>query len=776
MNKYDNLSRKELIDSLKKLEEEKKKSEEEFRFKAEQAEELLTKLKLVVSMGDSLLWEYDTATDTIHVELEMGGDCLSIHPNTLDFRVLRSKQDFFAVVHPDDLPLVADQYFERLLRGELSHYKLQYRRLSTVGYIWVEAKVYAYKWNANGTPARVLYYLTNINDRKQLRSQLAREENKNRRIIKAIPDMISVVNREYKVVDMLSYQEEDLICPVGKQIGYTLFDFMSPEVAQTVTSCIDLTFKKRTEHEAYYWADVKGGKKYFHMRVIPYELDTIMMLIRDMTDKLNVEEALRMFNFALKQSQDEIYALDTTGRFVFANERLMSNYQLTDYPGNYTIQDVNPSIYGAHWDQLKEKVRNGSLKVYETMHTRPNGDAIPIEVYIYRVDDARYGELFWCFARDISERIRQRNRIDSLNRLMDMILNNVPVVIIVKDIRTFRYMYFNTAAEKFTGLKSENVIGRSDYEVYEDKEFAQSVRDLDLLAVENGSYNCYTADCKTTRGDIRIINSVRLVVDDLNGFIHKKPLLITLIWDITKQREKEIALIKAQEADKLKSAFLANMSHEIRTPLNAIVGFSTLLAETDEPEEREEFLSIINRNSDLLLQLINDILDFSKIESGKLSYTFQDVDLKDICREMYQVHSLRLQPGVQLIFDEDKHPSVPLYTDEHRISQVISNFLTNAIKFTSEGSITLSYHTEGDFVRVSVTDTGIGIAEKDLPHVFLRFVKLNEFHQGTGLGLAISKMLVERMGGTIGVESELGAGSTFWFTLPLKEKSKEMPQ
>ena len=248
--------------------------------------------------------------------------------------------------------------------------------------------------------------------------------------------------------------------------------------------------------------------------------------------------------------------------------------------------------------------------------------------------------------------------------------------------------------------------------------------------------------------------------------------IISYTSNITEQREKEIELIKVKEADKLKSAFLANMSHEIRTPLNAIIGFSDIIAEVSDECERQSYLDIIHKNNDLLLQLIDDILDFSKIETGTMDYHFEEVDIKEICGEIALANSIKMPSGVDLVFDHDL-PSIIVKTDERRVMQILSNFINNAIKFTTSGSITIYYYKEGDYVKLCVKDTGIGISEENQRRIFERFIKVDNFQQGTGLGLTISRTIIEALYGTIGVDSTEGVGSTFWFTLPLEKEETD---
>lgn len=254
----------------------------------------------------------------------------------------------------------------------------------------------------------------------------------------------------------------------------------------------------------------------------------------------------------------------------------------------------------------------------------------------------------------------------------------------------------------------------------------------------------------------------------------KPQALIGSIQVITSRKKMEQQLItakeNAEEANRLKSAFLANMSHEIRTPLNAIVGFSQILATADNEEEKTEYISIIENNNTLLLQLIGDILDLSKVEAGTMEYNYSDFDLNRLMADLEDTCRMKMNADkpVELICKCGLQ-ECSIRSERNRLSQLIINMVTNAIKFTEKGSITYGYDKgEDNMLHFYVADTGCGIAADKLGKVFDRFAKLNGFIQGTGLGLAICKALVEHMGGQIGVESELGKGSTFWFTLPYK--------
>ena len=300
-----------------------------------------------------------------------------------------------------------------------------------------------------------------------------------------------------------------------------------------------------------------------------------------------------------------------------------------------------------------------------------------------------------------------------------------------------------------------------------------------FLQVLRGEVNNCSFICRLTIKEVPVWIRINAQAHKINKDGHPSK-VICYISDITEEkqleeklqqardesRRNELEMQKARESDMLKSTFLANMSHEIRTPLNAIVGFSSIIAEMEDEEEKAEYVKIINKNCDLLLRLVTDILDFSKIESGVMDYVFSDVSIKEICAEEFKVHSLKVQEGVTMVCDLDRLPDVILHTDPKRVTQVISNLLSNAIKFTEQGSITLAYSVKDNHILFEISDTGIGISPKHIDSIFERFTKVDSFSQGTGLGLSICKTIVKALKGDIGVSSQPGKGSTFWFTLP----------
>ena len=238
---------------------------------------------------------------------------------------------------------------------------------------------------------------------------------------------------------------------------------------------------------------------------------------------------------------------------------------------------------------------------------------------------------------------------------------------------------------------------------------------------------------------------------------------------IDERKRMETSLVaarnKAEESDRLKTAFLANMGHEIRTPLNAIVGFADLLPVIESDEERAQIITEIKNNNKKLLQIIDGLVSMSKIEAGAKSLLMGKVELNQLLQQMAETY----QPTTNLSINvQCPLPQLKIETDREKLLEILDNLLQNAIKFTTEGEITLSYEVQGNQVRVNVTDTGKGVAEEDQKRIFERFVKVDEYVPGTGLGLSVVESHIKNLGGSVGVDSSLGVGSNFWFVLPLE--------
>ena len=374
--------------------------------------------------------------------------------------------------------------------------------------------------------------------------------------------------------------------------------------------------------------------------------------------------------------------------------------------------------------------------------------------------------------------IDNTERIDALSRICDF----ENFFLLISDYAKVGYAKLNLLDKKGYAIKQwyKNMGEDENASLPEVVEVYGKMHPEDRKQMLDFFYKARLGKVKDFKGEMRILrpgtkdqwNWIRtnVVVNQFkpeNGVIE----LIGINYDITELKETESKLIdakeKAETADRLKSAFLANMSHEIRTPLNAIVSFSSLLVQEENPEEREQYMAIVEENNELLLQLISDILDLSKMEAGTFDFVERELDVNLLCEDMVRVMKLKAKPGVEVVFDRHL-PECVIASDRNRLNQVIANFINNAIKFTATGSIRLGYdRIDAGHLRFYVADTGIGIMQEKQTEIFDRFVKLNSFVHGTGLGLSISKSIVEQLGGTIGVESEPGKGACFWFTLPI---------
>lgn len=482
---------------------------------------------------------------------------------------------------------------------------------------------------------------------------------------------------------------------------------------------------------------------------------------------------------AINNAKESIYAAKPDGTVIFANRRFLYNHGLVDNTDISRLKIYNivadMPTEEAWQKRCRNAVQNGSNTFIAHHPSKIHKDILAYECTMYNVISDSGEESFWSFAHDISERMRYEAQIKRLNRIMDTTINNLPAGIVVKEINNdFRYVYRNRESYNRDHF-NDNPVGKNDYDFYPPI-VAEKKRQEDIEVAATGKGLHWIAEGKDRNGNLIILDKRKIKVD---GDELSSPIIVSIEWDITElemiKRELQSSKEKAEMSDNLKSAFLANMSHEIRTPLNAIVGFSHLITESDDAEERKTYYQIVEANNERLLQLINEILDLSKIESGTIEFSFGLTSLHNLCQEIHDAHIFRTPEGVQLVY-EPSDESLRIETDKNRVFQVISNLIGNAVKFTKEDSIKYGYELVDGQIVFHVTDTGTGIEPEKVGRVFERFAKLNNHAQGTGLGLSICKSIVERLGGQISVSSIVGVGTTFTFTLPYstQETPKEV--
>ena len=513
----------------------------------------------------------------------------------------------------------------------------------------------------------------------------------------------------------------------------------------------------------------RGRTRNYENRIFPLDEEHALCICRDITETEAAKHELEMVKYALNNVDEEIYACSLDGTMEYANEQFRVRHDVEGDLSQHKVYDFW-SYEGSRqqWDARLEKIRrdNGSHK-YTVRFKNEQGHIVAWDIVAYIIYDYfQEREIVWFFGRDVTQRIEHESKVKEMNSILECILNNVPVYLFVKDpSNEFRYLYWNRAFEEYSRIPASRALGHTDYEIFPSPKDAEHFRQDDLTLLRTGERQTFIEEYVSVTGETRIVNTSKSLVPVEN----RLPLIIGVSWDITDMKNAELeiveARIRAEESDRLKSAFLANMSHEIRTPLNAIVGFAKLIGEVETEEEKQQFIDIIDVNSELL-QLINDILDISKIEAGTLEFRFRPMNLNDLCRSELEVHKPRVKPGVELVFEE-RVANVEIVCDQNRLAQVISNLLNNAGKFTEEGEIRFGFDLKDGCVEFFVQDTGMGIPPEKARNIFDRFVKLNDFAAGTGLGLAISKMIVEKLDGTIGVDSEPGKGTRFHFSIPV---------
>ena len=582
----------------------------------------------------------------------------------------------------------------------------------------------------------------------------------------------------YYVTDANSIFADFLGKPASTFIGKTASSF-SREAAPRLEYLLEIV-NTGTHKEMDMCFELTN--KHCHVVIYSPEKNEVVALFLDTTDSVQTHLALdhseKLFKniFANIPAGVEIY--DKDGFLVDINNKDMEIFGVRDK------QDVigvnlfeNPNVSA----QLAERIQTEDMvdfrlnyafdrtEGYYSTSKQPK-DVIHLYTKVSKVYDSKGN-----FTGYAMINIDNTERIDAMSRICDF----ENFFLLISDYAKVGYAKLNLLDRKGYAIKQwykkdENTQLADVVGIYSKMYPSDRRRMLDFFS------KARVGEAKHFQGEMRIerpgekgkwnwvrTNVVVNLFEPENGQIE----LIGVNYDITELKETEAMLIEAKEkaetADRLKSAFLANMSHEIRTPLNAIVGFSSLMGETGDMEEKRQYMAIIEENNDLLLQLISDILDLSKIEAGTFDFVEKELDVNMLCEDIVRFMKMKAKPGVEVLFDRHL-PECRIVSDRNRLNQVIANFVNNAIKFTTAGSIRVGYDkVDETHLRFYVADTGLGIEPEMQAQIFDRFIKLNTFVHGTGLGLSISKSIIEQLGGTIGVDSEPGKGSCFWFVLPI---------
>ncbi|WP_321514766.1 PAS domain S-box protein [Marinifilum fragile] len=467
--------------------------------------------------------------------------------------------------------------------------------------------------------------------------------------------------------------------------------------------------------------------------------------------------------------------------------------------GNKALQDVLgysekdllstnfKNITPQKWIHIDEQIINnevlinGSSQVYEKECIKKDGSIVPVELRVHLMKDEQDEIVgYWAILRDISIRKNALKQIDNERARLETILETVPEMIWLKNTEG-EYLACNNNFAEFIGVKEEELIGKSDFEIDINPEMAEFYFKKDLEVIKSANTIRFVNLAKSVNTDEEVLTeTIKTPMYDSIGNITG---VLGVSRDISeiKKAEEELrkAKEKAEESDKLKSIFLANMSHEIRTPMNAIMGFSELLIDSEIKEvERMQYVNIIQQSGNRLVQIIDDIVDLSKLEMSQITLKNADFYLFSLMKESLEIHKnrdlIKSKPNLELAIKSNPEiECLKLHSDSTRIQQILDNLIENSIKFSESGRVEIGCKmiesNDQEFVEIYVKDDGIGIPKNRQGVIFERFRQGDEEHfiEGAGLGLSISRGLVELLGGTIRFESEVGIGSTFYFTIPV---------
>ena len=602
-------------------------------------------------------------------------------------------------------------------------------------------------------------------------------------IMEKSPDTIVLVDRNLTLVKVISAKDDYYHylannC-IGKQPQALFPDGKNYDQYEIYRAAVKRVFEEQVKVDFSFEVSFEGKNYYYLSQASLFNEELVIVYTRDVSSLKTEKNLQELINTILDRLPLGVFVKDGDNHFNY----LYWNHFMEEITGIETREieghddfEVNYNALMTAEERLETDmnvIKTGLTARFKGKVKSASGDYRDIEVAKYPISLNNGKPLVLALWRDITSELATENTLRRTRILTKMALR-------ISDIRTCSIFIDPDSTHNF----KDSVVTLNDWNTMSE----------DMIEVSWGQFisrahpddqehyhNMFTRLCRGEISEARI--EARMLFPGKKEYVWREvfatvyerdekgrpSVILGCSTNIQERKNQELSLeeakVKAEAADKMKSKYLADMSHEIRTPLNAITGFSELMAFADTDEERMSYYDVIKMNNQLLMQLINDILDISKIESGKMEFIYTTLRLSEIFAPQQQAFALRVAPGVKVIFESDGNDYC-IVSEKTRLTQVLTNFLSNAVKFTSSGSIRFGYRLTDDGIYVYVTDTGMGISKESQASIFNRFVKLNSFKQGTGLGLSICKTIIEKLKGKIGVESEEGKGSTFWFTIP----------
>lgn len=735
--------------------------------------------KMLLQVGGLTSWTSDIITGKREV---FSGNIDIFPPITDEERIAK-------VVHPEDIKML-----KTLIRG-LGEGKIkesrsvvrikmnpededyQYYSISGVGKV-EDGKVVKIGWIASDITSRTLYYQS-------------LEQIKNRAMLTMRDSDLLQFDYDVDKNQVLLYQAGDEYEKVNKTTIEDFQKLIHPDDAERMGDCV----RRMREYEdfevtIYFRArKVPSAKSWSNLQVyiVPLKRDingkvlVYTGLTRDNTkwNKMmeSYEESNMLLNTFISSVSCVFYIkdIDNDLRYELVNDAACFLGIKREEMIGHTTEEVygNFSSYNVELEKILDQ-KAIELGYYEYDHQTRYNDKLQIWHTIKSTLKTKNGRNYLLnVSYDVTDLQTTIEKLNSLARetertnfILNTFISHVPNGFFMKDIDDgMRYVIVNDRLCELQDFKKEDIIGHTDNEFSKSPENTVRVMNNDLKAIAEGFYE--VEEEYVVAGEVQKWNTQLRVITTRNGHRYLLGSMQERTQLYNTISELKEAKIKAEQSDLLKSSFLANMSHEIRTPLNAIVGFSELLTMTDDQAKRELYNKYISNNSDLLLKLINDILDISKMEAGYTNFNYEKFDIAQLYNEIYATFQKKIRGEVELILDNPSAKCMVSF-DKSRLTQVINNYMSNAVKYTTSGFIKLGYCIEQNGIRFYVEDTGIGVSETDKTRLFQRFEKLDTFAQGFGLGLSICKLIVEAAGGKVGFITEKEKGSTFWAWLPLE--------